>query len=60
MTRQFQWDDTKNQENIRKHGISFAEAVEIFDGPISLRLMNAMSTMKCVKSAWASSVAWSC
>ena len=34
MTRQFQRDGTKNQENIRKHGISFAEAVEIFDGPI--------------------------
>lgn len=34
MTRQFQWDDTKNLENIRKHGISFAEAVEIFDGPV--------------------------
>ena len=34
MTRQFQWDHTKDQENIRKHGISFAEAVEIFDGPM--------------------------
>ena len=34
MTRQFQWDGTKNQENIRKRGISFAEAVEIFDGPV--------------------------
>ena len=27
-------DDTKNQENIRRDGISFAEAKRIFDGPI--------------------------
>ena len=34
MTRQFEWDGTKDQENTGKHGISFAEAVEIFDGPM--------------------------
>ena len=34
MTRQYEWDGTKDQENIGKHGISFAEAVEIFDGPM--------------------------
>ena len=28
------WDDTENQENICRHGISFAEAKRIFDGPI--------------------------
>lgn len=33
MARQFEWDGAKDQKNISKHGISFAEAVEIFDGP---------------------------
>lgn len=27
----FEWDERKNQSNITKHGISFKEAVEIFD-----------------------------
>lgn len=27
----FQWDDDKNVENIRKHGIDFRIAVEAFD-----------------------------
>ena len=30
----FEWDDTKNSENLRKHGISFAEATTIFEGPV--------------------------
>ena len=34
MDRQFEWDGAKDQKNISKHGISFAEAVEIFDGPV--------------------------
>jgi uncharacterized DUF497 family protein len=29
---QFEWDENKNKQNIRKHAISFEEAVEIFDG----------------------------
>ena len=28
----FEWDENKNQQNIRKHGISFEEATEIFYG----------------------------
>ncbi len=34
MTRRFEWDDAKDQENRRKHGISFAEGAEIFNGPV--------------------------
>ena len=34
MIQNFDWDDAKIQENIRRHGISFAEAKRIFDGPI--------------------------
>lgn len=28
----FEWDEAKNVANIRKHGIGFAKAAEIFDG----------------------------
>jgi uncharacterized DUF497 family protein len=28
----FEWDEDKNQINIRKHGISFEQAKTIFDG----------------------------
>jgi len=29
---QFEWDENKNAQNLKKHGISFEEAEEIFDG----------------------------
>jgi|LakMenEpi03Aug12_release.lakeMendotaPanAssembly.Ray.scaffolds.fasta_scaffold643465_1 uncharacterized DUF497 family protein len=29
---QFEWDENKNTQNRQKHGISFEEAQEIFDG----------------------------
>lgn len=28
----FEWDERKNASNIKKHGISFQEAIEIFRG----------------------------
>lgn len=28
----FEWDDSKNRQNIEKHGIGFEQAVKIFDG----------------------------
>lgn len=28
----FVWDERKNQINIKKHGVSFDEAKEVFDG----------------------------
>lgn len=28
----FEWDEAKNQKNIEKHGVSFADACKIFDG----------------------------
>ncbi len=31
---EFEWDEAKNRANLRKHGISFNRAVEIFSGPI--------------------------
>jgi hypothetical protein len=34
----FEWDEAKNERNIKKHGLDFAEAVEVFNGPILERL----------------------
>ena len=34
----FEWDEEKNKTNIRKHGLDFADAPEIFDGPMLVRL----------------------
>lgn len=30
----FEWDEAKNAVNIRKHGIDFADAVDIFNHPM--------------------------
>lgn len=30
----FEWDEAKNRSNIHKHGISFEQAIQIFDGPV--------------------------
>ena len=30
----FEWDEAKNQANVRKHGVSFETARRIFDGPV--------------------------
>jgi uncharacterized DUF497 family protein len=34
----FEWDEAKNRENIRKHGLDFADAWEIFDAPMLTNL----------------------
>ena len=33
-----EWDENKNRTNIRKHGIDFAAASEVFDDPLSLTI----------------------
>ena len=30
----FEWDEEKNKENIRKHGIDFQDAIEMFNHPM--------------------------
>ena len=35
---QFEWDEGKRRENLRKHGIDFIDVPEIFDGPMLTRL----------------------
>ena len=32
---EFEWDETKNQANIRKHGIGFDTAKRIFEGTVA-------------------------
>jgi len=34
----FEWDEEKNEENIRKHGFDFADAWEIFESPTRVAL----------------------
>ena len=34
----FEWDEGKNHENIRKHGLDFANAWEVLGGPLLLEL----------------------
>ena len=31
---EFEWDEAKNRENIRKHGFDFVDAEELFMGPL--------------------------
>lgn len=35
---QFEWDEAKNAENIRKHRIDFADVPAMFDGPMLVEL----------------------
>jgi len=39
---QFEWDESKNQENIKKHGISFKEAISVFDDDDALTIYDAL------------------
>lgn len=34
----FEWDERKDAANAAKHGISFKDAVSVFDGPVLERL----------------------
>ena len=33
----FEWDERKDAANLARHGISFADAVAVFDGPVLRR-----------------------
>jgi hypothetical protein len=30
----FEWDESKNQSNLRKHGVSFDDAIQVFLDPL--------------------------
>jgi uncharacterized DUF497 family protein len=40
---QFEWDSKKNESNARKHGVSFQEAVDLFNEPF-LRIRSDRSS----------------
>ena len=37
---EFEWDENKNQENQRKHGISFQKAAKMFEGRVFKKVDN--------------------
>lgn len=36
----FEWDESKNRNNIENHGIRFEDALKIFDGPVLTQIDN--------------------
>ena len=32
----FEWDDQQDELNLRKHGVTFAEAATVFDDPLAI------------------------
>ena len=34
----FKWDENKNNENIQKHGLDFADARQVFENPLLSKL----------------------
>ena len=34
----FEWDEAKNNANVRKHGVDFETAKRIFEGPVVTRI----------------------
>lgn len=38
MTTGFEWDDAKAKSNLRKHGVSFEDAVAVFADPTAVTL----------------------
>ncbi len=35
---EFEWDEGKRKENLRKHGIDFVDVPEAFEGPMLIRM----------------------
>ena len=35
----FEWDEAKNLANQRKHGLSFEQAIEVFDDPLYVQVL---------------------
>ena len=42
----FEWDDNKNKTNIEKHGISFEEAVTVFEDDEALIIVDDAHSQK--------------
>jgi hypothetical protein len=37
---EFSWDENKNRENKKRHGIDFKEALEVFDDPLHISILD--------------------
>lgn len=35
---EFEWDEAKNTANLRQHGVTFEEAITVFDDPHSITI----------------------
>ena len=54
MAYEFEWDAKKAADNLRKHGVSFDEAVTAFGDPLSILLSDpSHSVVKSDTSYWA-------
>lgn len=50
MAHEFEWDEQKEQSNIKKHGITFRMAATVFDDPLMVDLYDeAHSTLEEVR-----------
>jgi uncharacterized DUF497 family protein len=38
MALTFEWDPEKNEQNVRRHGVSFSEGATVFGDPLSLTI----------------------
>jgi uncharacterized protein len=38
VTMEFEWDEKKNLENLRKHGLDFTDARQVFQNPVLVKL----------------------
>lgn len=43
MYNQFEWDPTKADANLKKHGVSFEQATEVFKDPVALTIYDGES-----------------
>ena len=54
----FEWDEQKNRENIRKHGLDLSDAWKIFQAPLvidlDLRTDYGEDRLDCYRLAWQS------
>lgn len=41
----FEWDEDKAQSNIKKHGITFEEAVEVFEDPFAIESLDEENSL---------------
>ncbi len=40
MNLHFEWDPKKAASNLRKHGVSFNEALQVFQDPLAIKLFD--------------------